>query len=50
MPVSWFNVPTPLPSGPVRVGITADGVASASFEPGGPDQLRPGDEIGRAHV
>ena len=47
MPVSWFHVPTPLPSGPVRVGITADGVVSANFGEvvaGEPDAVRPGDE------
>ena len=44
--VSWFSVPTPLPSGPVRVAITNDGVASASFSKGAdePDAVRPGDE------
>jgi hypothetical protein len=37
VPVSWITLATPLPSGPVRVGITAEGVASVSFEavPGG---------------
>ncbi len=46
MPVSWITVPTPLPSGPVRVGITADGVVSANFGEGAeaPDAVRPGDE------
>lgn len=46
MSVSWFTVPTPLPSGPVRVGITTEGVVSASF--GDPaksgDTVRPADE------
>jgi len=46
MTVSWFSVPTPLPSGAVRVGITAEGVVSASFEDsvGAGDVLRAGDE------
>ncbi|WP_225446831.1 methylated-DNA--[protein]-cysteine S-methyltransferase [Streptacidiphilus sp. PB12-B1b] len=45
-------MPTPLPTGPVRVGITADGVVSAGFgaehavgaEGTTPDAVRPGDE------
>ncbi|MFC1416328.1 methylated-DNA--[protein]-cysteine S-methyltransferase [Streptacidiphilus cavernicola] len=49
MAVSWFTVPTPLPSGPVRVGVTADGVVAASFDAGhgvppGGDVLRAADE------
>jgi len=50
VPVSWITLATPLLSGPVRVGITAEGVASVSFEAvagGGPpvgDAVRPGDE------
>ena len=46
MPVSWFSVPTPLPSGPVRVGVTEDGVVSASFEveDSAADAVRPGDQ------
>lgn len=34
--VSWFTVPTPLPSGAIRVGVTGDGVVAASFD-AGPD-------------
>ena len=58
--VSWFTVPTPLPSGPVRVGVTADGVVAADFlaaqaapaaaQGGGPDVVRPGDEAKAALV
>ena len=54
MSVSWFTVPSPLPSGPIRVGITADGVVAAHFDtahgapdvgaPAGGDAVRPGDE------
>jgi methylated-DNA-[protein]-cysteine S-methyltransferase len=32
--VSWFTVPTPLPSGPIRVGVTGDGVVAAHFDAG----------------
>ncbi|MBC3842225.1 methylated-DNA--[protein]-cysteine S-methyltransferase [Streptacidiphilus sp. 4-A2] len=44
--VSWFSVPTPLPSGAVRVAITDEGVAAATFGAGPdlPDLVRPGDE------
>ncbi|BAJ29242.1 MULTISPECIES: methylated-DNA--[protein]-cysteine S-methyltransferase [Kitasatospora] len=31
MDLSWVTVPTPLPSGPMRFGVTARGVASASY-------------------
>ncbi|MHA6759637.1 methylated-DNA--[protein]-cysteine S-methyltransferase [Streptacidiphilus sp. PAMC 29251] len=51
MSVSWFTVPTPLPSGPIRVGITGEGVVAAHFDAtpsgatgGAEDALRPGDE------
>ncbi|MFC1400207.1 MULTISPECIES: methylated-DNA--[protein]-cysteine S-methyltransferase [Streptacidiphilus] len=44
VPTSWFAVPTPLPSGPVRVGITDAGVVATSFGERGPDAVRPGDE------
>ena len=48
MSVSWFTVPTPLPSGPVRIGVTAGGVAAANFDAAygsGPrDAVLPGDE------
>jgi methylated-DNA-[protein]-cysteine S-methyltransferase len=52
VPVSWFSVPTPLPSGPVRVGVTGEGVVSASFEAGDADRdaVRPGDESKAALV
>ena len=43
-PASWFGVPTPLPSGPVRVGITDAGVVATSFGERGPDAVRAGDE------
>lgn len=29
--ITWVTVPTPLPSGPVHVAVTADGVAAATF-------------------
>ncbi|MEZ0091721.1 methylated-DNA--[protein]-cysteine S-methyltransferase [Streptacidiphilus sp. EB129] len=48
MSVSWFTVPTPLPSGPVRVGVSAEGVVAAEFSAAAPncdaDALRPSDE------
>ncbi|MER5639913.1 methylated-DNA--[protein]-cysteine S-methyltransferase [Kitasatospora sp. NPDC002227] len=47
MPISWITVETPLPSGPVRFGVTELGVAAAAFEvePGpGPDGPRCTDE------
>ena len=55
MAVSWFTVPTPLPSGPVRVCVTADGVAAAHFDadpavPPGDDVLLPADEAKAALV
>ncbi|MFC1429694.1 methylated-DNA--[protein]-cysteine S-methyltransferase [Streptacidiphilus sp. N1-3] len=44
-PVAWIIVPTPLPSGPIRIGITGEGVVAASSDvpPGssGEDLLRP---------
>jgi len=51
--VSWFSVPTPLPSGSVRVAITGDGVAAAEAgaqQPEVPDAIRPGDEAKAALV
>lgn len=54
MPVSWFSVPSPLPTGPIRVCVTADGVAAAHFDTTGaqqqPDAVRPGDEAKAALV
>lgn len=44
IPTSWFGVPTPLPSGPVRIGITDVGVVAASFGDSGADAVRAGDE------
>jgi methylated-DNA-[protein]-cysteine S-methyltransferase len=44
VPTSWFAVPTPLPSGPVRIGITDVGVVAASFGDSGADAVRAGDE------
>ncbi|HEV2636960.1 MAG TPA: methylated-DNA--[protein]-cysteine S-methyltransferase [Actinocrinis sp.] len=29
--ITWVTVPTPLPSGPVHVAVTAEGVAAATF-------------------
>jgi methylated-DNA-[protein]-cysteine S-methyltransferase len=43
-PTSWFGVTTPLPSGPVRIGITDVGVVAASFGDSGADAVRAGDE------
>jgi methylated-DNA-[protein]-cysteine S-methyltransferase len=49
---SWFTVPTPLPSGPVRVAVTRDGVVATSFGPGPdvPDLVLTGDEAKAATV
>ncbi|MFI9269489.1 methylated-DNA--[protein]-cysteine S-methyltransferase [Kitasatospora sp. NPDC052896] len=33
-PISWITVPTPLPSGPMAVGVTDLGVAVSLFTPG----------------
>ncbi|GAA1223913.1 hypothetical protein GCM10009665_12740 [Kitasatospora nipponensis] len=39
-PIEWITVPSPLPSGPLGVGVTGLGVAAVSFspdvDPGGP--------------
>ena len=57
--VSWFTVGTPLPTGPVRIGVTADGVVAVESHPspadrrapgGAPDVVRPGDEAKAALV
>ncbi|WP_052432848.1 methylated-DNA--[protein]-cysteine S-methyltransferase [Streptacidiphilus carbonis] len=50
VPASWFSVPTPLPSGAVRVGITDGGVVGMTFgdgvgaDGGRADAVRAGDE------
>lgn len=31
MAISWLTVPTPLPSGPLRLAVTAQGVAAVSY-------------------
>ncbi|MER5862285.1 methylated-DNA--[protein]-cysteine S-methyltransferase [Kitasatospora sp. NPDC002040] len=31
MSISWVTVPTPLPSGPLRLAVTAQGVAAVSY-------------------
>lgn len=45
MTLTWFTVDTPLPSGPMRVAITAQGVAAAAFTPQSAVALPSGEEL-----
>ena len=55
--ITWVTVPTPLPSGPIHVAVTDDGVAATTFSDtpvegilGRPSTLRPADESKSAAV
>ncbi|WP_431676654.1 methylated-DNA--[protein]-cysteine S-methyltransferase [Kitasatospora sp. KL5] len=42
---SWFTVDTPLPTGPMRIAVTAQGVLAAAFTPQEHAALPPGPEL-----
>jgi methylated-DNA-[protein]-cysteine S-methyltransferase len=44
--VHWVDVPTPLPTGPVRVAVTDQGVIGATFGPGDMLHATRGDAVG----
>ncbi|MFF8727542.1 methylated-DNA--[protein]-cysteine S-methyltransferase [Streptomyces sp. NPDC015171] len=45
MELEWFTVSTPLPTGSMRVAVTAQGVAAAAFNPRESVGLPPGTEL-----